>query len=48
MPLPLKPGENIYIDHKIKEASYLSALLKKHYGITPTQIKRNSNSGNLT
>lgn len=22
MPLPLKPGENIYIDHKIKEASY--------------------------
>lgn len=22
MPLPLKPGENIYIDHKIKESSY--------------------------
>lgn len=32
----------------ISNASYLSALLKKHYGITPTQIKRNSNSGNLT
>ena len=30
----------------ISNASYLSALLKKHYGITPTQIKRNSNLSN--
>ena len=29
----------------ISNASYLSALLKKHYGITPTQIKRSSDSG---
>ena len=26
----------------ISNASYLSALLKKHFGITPTQIKRNA------
>ena len=36
MPLPLKPGENIYIDHKIKEASYAmpamqAAQKKKQY-----------------
>lgn len=31
MPLPLKPGENIYIDHKIKEASYaMPAMQARH------------------
>lgn len=36
MPLPLKPGENIYIDHKIKEASYAMPAMQAahdHYTI---------------
>lgn len=36
MPLPLKPGENIYIDHKIKEASYTMPAMQAahdHYTI---------------
>lgn len=32
----------------ISNASYLSALLKKHYGITPTQIKRNAYRNDCT
>lgn len=36
MPLPLKPGENIYIDHKIKESSYAMPAMQAahdHYTI---------------
>lgn len=32
----------------ISNASYLSALLKKHYGLTPTQIKRNAYRNDCT
>lgn len=34
MPLPLKPGENIYIDHKIKEASYAMPAMQAAHDTT--------------
>ena len=38
MPLPLKPGENIYIDHKIKEASYTMPAMQAAMTTTPSVI----------